>query len=153
MPQPVEGKPAPAFSLPGSDGKTHSLKSHAGDTVVLYFYPNDDTPGCTVEACEFRDAQAQLAKAGALVLGVSPNPMPSHDKFIKKFKLPFVLLADEDHAVCERYGLWVEKNNFGHRYMGVQRASYLIQKGVVVKAWPKVKPAGHAAEVLEALKA
>jgi peroxiredoxin Q/BCP len=149
--QPQEGKKAPAFTLPGSDGKTHSLKDYAGKAVVLYFYPKDDTPGCTVEACEFGASNVKLEKAGAVVLGVSPDGLKSHGKFIEKFKLPFVLLADEDHAVCEAYGLWVEKNNFGHTYMGVQRATFLIKDGVVRKAWPKVKPEGHAAEVLAAL--
>jgi peroxiredoxin Q/BCP len=153
MPQPQEGQKAPAFSLPGSDGQQHSLKAHAGKAVVLYFYPKDDTPGCTVEACEFGAEHAKLQKAGAVVLGVSPDGLKAHEKFIAKFKLPFVLLADEDHAVCEAYGVWVEKSMYGKTYMGVQRATFLIEDGLVKKAWPKVKPEGHAAEVLEALRA
>lgn len=152
MPQPVEGSKAPEFRLPGSDGREHSLALHKGKAVVLYFYPKDDTPGCTVEACEFGASNAKLEKAGAVVLGVSPDGLKSHGKFIEKFKLPFTLLADEDHRVCEAYGLWVEKNNFGHTYMGVQRATFLIKDGKVARAWPKVKPEGHADEVLAALK-
>jgi peroxiredoxin Q/BCP len=153
MPQPIEGKKAPEFMLAGSDRRTHSLKAHAGKAVVLYFYPKDDTPGCTVEACEFGGANAKMQKAGAVILGVSPDGLKAHEKFIKKFELPFTLLADEDHAVCEKYGVWVEKSMYGKTYMGVQRATFLIKDGVVKKAWPKVKPEGHAAEVLEALKA
>lgn len=153
MPRPIEGAKAPAFELPGSDGQTHSLKAHAGKALVLYFYPKDDTPGCTVEACEFGASNAALKKAGAVVLGVSPDPLKAHAKFIKKFGLPFTLLSDEDHAVCEKYGLWVEKSMYGKTYMGVQRATFLIKDGVIKKAWPAVKPEGHAAEVLEALKA
>jgi peroxiredoxin Q/BCP len=152
MPQPQEGAKAPAFKLPGSDGREHSLALYKDRAVVLYFYPKDDTPGCTVEACEFGASHQKLQKAQAVVLGVSPDSLESHAKFIQKFKLPFVLLADEDHKVCEAYGVWVEKNNYGRSYMGVQRATFLIKDGIVVKAWPKVKPEGHAAEVLAALK-
>jgi thioredoxin-dependent peroxiredoxin len=153
MPQPIEGQAAPDFKLPSSSGGTVSLKGLRGQPVILYFYPNDDTPGCTVEACEFAQAHAKVEKAGALLLGVSPNGLDSHAKFIKKFDLPFQLLADEDHKVAEAYGLWVPKSMFGKKFMGVQRASFLIdKKGVIAKAWPKVKPEGHAAEALAALK-
>ena len=149
----TEGKKAPAFDLPSSGGGRVSLKGLKGSAVVLYFYPKDDTPGCTVEACEFGAAHAKFVKAKAVVLGVSPDPAARHDKFIAKFKLPFTLLADEDHALCEAYGVWVEKSMYGKKYMGVQRATFLIDAaGVVQKVWPKVKPEGHAAEVLEAIK-
>ena len=148
-----EGMKAPAFDLPSSGGGRVSLKGLKGRVVALYFYPKDDTPGCTVEACEFGAAHGKFVKEKAVVLGVSPDPAPKHDKFIAKFKLPFALLADEDHALCEAYGVWVEKSMYGRSYMGVQRATFLIDAaGVIRKAWPKVKPEGHAAEVLEAIK-
>jgi peroxiredoxin Q/BCP len=153
MPEVKEGMKAPAFELPSSGGGRVSLKGLKGRTVVLYFYPKDDTPGCTVEACEFGAANAQIEKAGAVVLGLSPDSAAQHDKFIAKFKLPFTLLADEDHAVCEAYGVWVEKSMYGKTFMGVQRATFLIDAaGIVRRAWPKVKPEGHAAEVLQAIK-
>jgi peroxiredoxin Q/BCP len=147
-----EGKLAPDFSLPSSKGGQLKLKDLRGQAVVLYFYPNDDTPGCTIEACEFGASHAQFTRKGAVVLGVSPNGLDSHAKFIAKFKLPFALLADEDHGVCEKYGAWGEKNNFGHKYMGVLRSTFLIGKdGKLARIWPKVKAEGHAAEVLKAL--
>lgn len=147
------GGKAPDFDLPASSGGRVSLKSLRGKTVVLYFYPKDDTPGCTVEACEFGASHAAFGRAGAVVLGVSPDSLQRHGKFIQKFKLPFTLLSDEDHAVCEAYGVWVEKSNFGLKYMGVQRATFLIDpKGMLARIWPKVKAEGHAAEVLAALK-
>jgi peroxiredoxin Q/BCP len=143
------GKPAPDFELPASTGGTVSLKHYRNQWVVLYFYPNDDTPGCTVEACEFGAQHEKFLKRDAVVLGVSPNDLPSHSKFIQKFNLPFTLLADTDHKVAERYGVWVEKNNFGKVYWGVQRATFLIDLGgKILKIWPKVKAEGHAAEVL-----
>ena len=148
-----KGKSAPDFELKASDGKIVSLKHYRGNAVVLYFYPKDDTPGCTIEACEFGEEQRHFDKSGALILGISPDSVESHNKFIAKFKLPFLLLADEEHKVAEKYGVWVEKNNFGHKYMGVQRSTFLIDaQGVVVEAWPKVKAEGHAAEVLEAVR-
>jgi peroxiredoxin Q/BCP len=150
-----EGQKAPDFSLPGSGGKDVSLKDFKGkQPVVLYFYPKDDTPGCTVEACEFGAGHSRFEKTGAVVLGVSPDSLASHDRFIQKFKLPFVLLADEEKKVIQRYGLWVQKSMYGREYMGVQRATFLIDKqGKVAKAWPKVTPKGHAEKVLEAIKA
>ena len=153
MPEITVGMKAPAFELPSSGGGRVSLKALLGKVVVLYFYPKDDTPGCTVEACEFGAAHARMAKAGAVILGVSPDSAAQHDKFIAKFKLPFALLADEGHALCEAYGVWVEKSMYGKTYLGVQRSTFLIDAaGVLRRIWPKVKPEGHAAEVLEAIK-
>ena len=148
-----EGKKAPVFDLPSSGGGNVSLKSLKGRPFVLYFYPKYDTPGCTVEACEFGSGFPAFEKLGVPVYGVSPDSVASHLKFIKKFNLPFTLLADEDHAVAEAYGLWVEKHMFGNTYMGVQRATFLVDAdGKLAKIWPKVKPEGHAQEVLEAIK-
>ena len=144
------GSKAPAFSLPADDGTTVSLKSLAGRVVVLYFYPKDDTPGCTVEACEFRDSWAEVRKTGAVILGVSPDPVTSHVKFKKKFNLPFPLLADVDHAVAEAYGAWGEKSMYGRKYKGILRTTFVIDgAGRVAKVFEKVKPKGHGAEVLE----
>jgi peroxiredoxin Q/BCP len=146
---PAVGKPAPEFELPASSGGTVSLKHYRNQWVVLYFYPNDDTPGCTVEACEFGKQNEKFSKKDAVVLGVSPNDLESHAKFIKKFGLPFTLLSDVEHKVADRYGVWVEKNNYGKKYWGVQRSTFLIDlEGKILKIWPKVKAEGHAAEVL-----
>jgi peroxiredoxin Q/BCP len=152
---PQEGQKAPDFTLPSSDGGEVSLKDFKGKkTVVLYFYPKDDTSGCTVEACEFGVSNNKIQNAGAVVLGVSPDSLRSHGKFIEKFKLPFILLADEEKKTIQDYGVWVEKTLYGRKYMGVQRSTFLIDKqGKLAKVWPKVTPAGHAAEVLEAVKA
>jgi len=144
------GQKAPAFSLPADDGSTISLASLAGKVVVLYFYPRDDTSGCTVEACEFRDNYAGVKKTGAVVLGVSPDPVKSHARFIAKLGLPFHLLADVDHAVAEAYGAWGEKSMYGRKYMGILRTTFVIDgKGRIAKVFEKVKPKGHGAEVLE----
>lgn len=151
---PEAGQKAPAFSLQSNTGEKISLAGLKGKNVVLYFYPKDDTPGCTIEAKEFRDGISKFTKLGAVVLGVSPDSVESHCKFIEKFELNFELLADTDHKVAEKYGLWVEKSMYGKKYMGVQRATFLIDTtGKIAVAWPKVKPEGHAAEVLEALQA
>jgi len=148
-----EGKKAPAFSLKNHAGETVKLADFAGKHVVLYFYPKDDTPGCTKEACDFRDGHAALKKAGAVVLGVSPDPETRHTKFREKYALPFDLLADVDHAVAEKYGAWGEKSLYGKKYLGIIRSTFLIgPDGKVKKVWPKVKVAGHADEVLAALK-
>jgi peroxiredoxin Q/BCP len=148
-----EGKKAPAFSLPDQSGKTHSLKDYAGRPVVLYFYPKDDTPGCTSEACSFRDALPDFSKVKATVLGVSVLDSASKAKFATKHALNFPLLADEDHAVAEKYGAWQEKSMYGRKYMGVARMTYLIDAaGKVAKRWDKVSVSGHADEVLAALR-
>jgi peroxiredoxin Q/BCP len=144
------GSPAPAFSLQADDGSTVSLSGLAGQTVVLYFYPKDDTSGCTAEACEFRDLQADYDAAGARVIGVSPDPIASHERFRDKHGLPFSLLSDPDHAVAEAYGVWVEKSRYGRTYMGVERSTFVIgPDGTIREALYRVKPQGHAASVLE----
>lgn len=154
MPQLKEGQKAPAFTALASNGKEVSLKDFAGKKkVVLYFYPKDDTPGCTVEACEFRDAVKKIESEDAIVLGVSPDGVGSHNKFIEKFKLPFLLLSDEDKKICQAYGVWVKKSMYGREYMGVARSTFIIgEDGKIRKIFEKVKPNGHAGEVLEALK-
>jgi peroxiredoxin Q/BCP len=149
-----EGKKAPAFSLQDQDGKTHSLKDYAGRPLVLYFYPKDDTPGCTTEACAFRDAEPDFSKVKAAVLGVSVLDTRSKAKFAKKYDLHFPLLADEDHAVAEKYGAWQEKSMYGRKYMGIARITYLIDgDGKVARRWDKVSVGSHAGEVLEAVRA
>ncbi len=150
---PTPGTRAPEFTLAADDGTTVSLGSLAGRPVVLYFYPKDDTSGCTTEACEFRDHWHEVRRAGAMVLGVSPDGVASHQRFKAKYALPFPLLADPDHAVAERYGVWGEKRMYGRAYHGVLRTTFLIDgEGRIAKVFEKVKPAGHAAEVLAALK-
>jgi len=147
-----EGDAAPAFSAPTSGGGHLSLADFKGKNVILYFYPRDDTPGCTKEACAFRDHFADFQKKGAVVLGVSIDPVKSHDKFIKKFKLPFALLADEDKKIVEAYGVWGQKSFMGRKYMGTHRVTFLIgPDGRIKKIWPTVKPEAHAEEVLAAL--
>ena len=147
-----EGTKAPDFTLTADDGKKVKLSSLRGKPVVLYFYPKDDTPGCTKEACAFRDNQSALAKAGAVLLGTSPDDVASHVKFRDKYSLNFPLLADLDHQVAEKYGAWREKNMYGKKSMGVQRSTFLIDaEGVVRKVWKKVSVDGHDAQVLEAL--
>jgi peroxiredoxin Q/BCP len=147
-----EGQKAPAFTLTADDGKKVKLSDFAGKPVVLYFYPKDDTPGCTREACAFRDASAALKKAGAMVLGVSADNTASHVKFRDKFKLNFPLLSDTDHKVAEKYGAWREKNMYGKVSMGIQRSTFLIDPaGKVAKVWKRVQVDGHDQKVLEAL--
>jgi len=149
---PAVGDVAPDVALPDASGTIHRLADQRGRWTVLYFYPKDDTPGCTVEACEFRDANETIVERGADVWGVSPQGAQSKRAFSEKFGLPFTLLADEDHAVADEYGSWVEKQNYGKTYWGVARRTFLIDpNGRVAKVWPKVKPEGHAAEVLAAL--
>lgn len=148
-----EGHPAPDFTLPDQDGNPVSLSGLKGKPVILYFYPRDATPGCTTEACDFRDSRADYEAAGAVVLGVSPDSVESHRKFAGKHELPFTLLADPEKEVIQAYGVWKEKNMYGKKSMGVERTTVLIDgKGVVRKIFPKVKVAGHVAEVLDALK-
>jgi thioredoxin-dependent peroxiredoxin len=151
MPLPQVGRKAPAFTLPSPQGNI-SLKDQLGKNVVLYFYPRDNTPGCTTEACDFRDQSAKFNDANSVVFGISTDSVASHEKFAAKFSLPFTLLADEDHAVSEKYGVWVEKNMYGKKSMGIQRATFLIDKeGKIAAVWPSVKVAGHVAEVAEKL--
>ena len=147
------GQKAPAFTLSADDGNKVKLSGFVGKPVVLYFYPKDDTPGCTREACAFRDAQKALQKLGAVVLGVSPDDVASHVKFREKYRLNFPLLADPDHKLAEKYGAWREKNMYGKVTMGVQRSTYLIDAaGRVAKVWKRVQVDGHDAKVLEALQ-
>jgi len=146
------GKSAPAFSLDTDAGEKLSLKDLKGRPVVLYFYPKDDTPGCTVEACEFRDAFPRFKGSKAIILGISPDSVKSHQKFKGKFDLPFTLLADEDHAIAEKYGVWQKKSMYGRTYMGIARTTFVIDKdGKVAKVFEKVKPKGHAEEVEQAI--
>ena len=147
-----EGDVAPAFSVATNGGGRVSLSDFKGQPVILYFYPKDDTPGCTKEACAFRDHFADFKKKGAVVLGVSTDAVKSHDKFVEKFKLPFTLLADEDKKIVEAYGVWGEKTFMGRKYMGTQRVTFLIgPDGRIKKIWPTVKPEEHAEEVLAAI--
>jgi peroxiredoxin Q/BCP len=148
----TEGTPAPDFELPNGDGDTVRLSELRGRPVVLYFYPKDDTPGCTAEACEFRDAYAELERHGAVVLGVSPDSEASHARFRAKHGLPFALLADTEHEIAQRYGVWVEKTMRGRLSMGIKRSTFVIDsEGNVAKAMLGVSPEGHAAAVLTAL--
>jgi peroxiredoxin Q/BCP len=152
MSTPSVGDQAPPIALPDETGTIHDLADQRGRWTILYFYPKDDTPGCTVEACEFRDANATLVERGADVWGISPQGAPSKRHFREKFELPFTLLADEQHEVAEAYGSWVEKQNYGRTYMGTARRTFLVDPdGRVARVWPKVKPEGHAAEVMAAL--
>ena len=146
------GKSAPAFSLDTDSVEPLSLKDLKGRPVVLYFYPKDDTPGCTVEACEFRDAFPRFKGTKAVILGISPDSVASHQKFKKKFDLPFTLLADPDHEIAEKYGVWQKKSMYGRTYMGIARTTFVIDKdGKVAKVFEKVKPKGHAEEVEQAI--
>lgn len=147
------GDIAPDFTMPTNGGGSVSLFDLKGKKVVLYFYPKDDTPGCTIEAKEFRDYKVEFDKNGAVIIGVSKDSVESHDKFQQKFCLPFTLASDEDVSVCKAYGVWVEKSMYGKKYMGIDRVTFLIDaNGKIAQVWLKVKPEGHAAEVLEAVK-
>lgn len=147
-----EGDKAPPFTSATNGGGEVSLSDFKGKHVVLYFYPKDDTPGCTKEACAFRDEFAAFKKKGAVVLGISTDPVKSHDKFVEKFKLPFTLLADEDRRIVQAYGVWGEKSFMGRKYMGTNRVTFLIgPDGIIRRIWPKVKPEEHALEVLAAI--
>lgn len=149
---PEIGTAAPAFTLDTDTGDRLALKDLRGRPVVLYFYPKDDTSGCTTEACGFRDAFPRFRKSKAVILGVSPDSVKSHQKFKAKYDLPFTLLADPDHAVAERYGVWKEKSMYGRTYMGVERTTFVIDPaGRIARIFHKVKPAGHAEEIEAAL--
>src|SRR5687767_13649802 len=146
------GARAPDFTVSSDDGSTIRLKDLRGRPVVLYFYPKDDTPGCTVEACEFRDALPKFEKIGALVYGVSPDDVKSHQKFRTKFDLTFPLLADPEHEVAEKYGVWKEKTMYGRKFMGVERTTFIIDKdGRIARIFRRVKPEGHAEQVRAAI--
>ena len=148
-----EGKKAPNFKLPAADGSEVSLKDFQGKNVVLYFYPKDMTPGCTQEACDFRDGFKDFTKANAVIIGMSPDSPSSHQKFIANQKLPFILVSDEDKEVLKSYGVWKEKSMYGRKYMGVERTTLLIDKlGKIRKIYPKVKVKEHAKEVFKDLR-
>jgi peroxiredoxin Q/BCP len=148
------GKKVPAFALPSTAGSAWKLSEAAGKKLVLYFYPKDNTTGCTLEGQAFGELHAQFKKAGTIVLGVSPDPLVSHEKFKKKMAFPFELLADEERTLCELFGVWKEKSMYGRKFMGVERSTFLLdEKGVLRHEWRKVKVPGHAASVLEATKA
>jgi thioredoxin-dependent peroxiredoxin len=150
---PKEGSAAPAFSSTNANGEPVRLKDLRGQRVVLYFYPKDDTPGCTKEACSFRDSFSEFKKRGITVLGVSPDSEASHKKFAAKYKLPFTLVADKDHVIADAYGVYGEKKFMGRTYMGVNRTTFLIdEKGKIKKIFEKVKPDEHAKEVLDAFE-
>ena len=150
---PKEGDKAPSFNMPTSTGEKVSLSKLKGQKIVLYFYPRDDTPGCTKEACGFRDDLSKYKKAGAVVIGVSKDSIESHQKFIKKYNLNFILATDKDGDVCEKYDAWLLKNMYGKKYFGIGRSTFLIDtKGNIHKKWSKVKVDKHAEEVLEALE-
>ncbi len=147
-----EGDKAPPFSAVTNGGGNVSLADLQGKHVILYFYPKDDTPGCTKEACAFRDRFAEFKQRGAVVLGVSADPVKAHDKFVEKYKLPFTLLADEDRKIIDAYGVWGQKTFMGRNYMGIHRVTFLIgPDGTIQRIWPTVKPEEHAEEVLSAL--
>jgi peroxiredoxin Q/BCP len=148
------GSPAPDFTAHTDGDETLSLRALHGKKVVLYFYPKDDTSGCTAEACDFRDNMEQLAIADTVVIGVSPDSVKSHDKFKQKYNLNYTLVSDETHEICEKYGVWVEKSMYGRKYMGVERTTFLInEKGVITHEWRKVKVPGHVNDVLKVLAA
>jgi len=150
MPDP--GEAAPDIVLPDESGTIHRLADQRGRWTIVYFYPEDDTPGCTTEACQFRDLDSEVRETGADLWGVSPDGPASHRRFREKFDLRFTLLSDEDHAVAERYGAWTLKSSYGREYMGIQRSTFLVDpEGRLARTWPRVKADGHAAEVLAAL--
>jgi peroxiredoxin Q/BCP len=154
MTMPVAGDLAPPVALPDEHGVVHQLADQRGRWTIIYFYPEDDTSGCTTEACQFRDLHTSIRNEGADVWGISPDGADSHHRFIEKFELPFTLLSDEDHAVASEYGAWTLRQNYGREYMGIQRSSFLVDPdGKVAFAWPKVKADGHPADVLAHLAA
>jgi peroxiredoxin Q/BCP len=149
---PVAGDQAPPVDLPDERGALHRLAEQRGRWTIVYFYPEDDTPGCTTEACQFRDLDESIRDEGADVWGISPDGSDSHRRFREKFELPFTLLSDQDHGVAQAYGAWTLRQSYGREYMGIQRSSFLVDPdGLIAWAWPKVKANGHAAEVLARL--
>ncbi|MGW8266017.1 MAG: thioredoxin-dependent thiol peroxidase [Longimicrobiales bacterium] len=149
-----KGDPAPDFALPADDGSVVRLGDLKGSRVILYFYPKDNTSGCTIQACELRDALPRIDEHGAVVLGVSPDPISSHIKFKEKYQLNFPLLSDEDHSTAEAYGVWKEKSMYGRKYWGIERSTFIIdEEGVILDVWRKVKAKGHAAKVTDLLGA
>lgn len=147
------GMAAPDFVLPANNGETVKLSDYRGKNVILYFYPKDMTPGCTTEACDFRDQHEKFQELNAVILGVSPDPVDRHVKFVEKYGLPFLLLADTEHEAAEAYGVWQLKKNFGKEYMGIERTTFVIDKeGKIVKEWRKVKVKGHVEEALEFIR-
>ncbi|WP_053365325.1 thioredoxin-dependent thiol peroxidase [Bacillus sp. FJAT-27245] len=148
------GAAAPDFSLPSVDGSQVKLSDFRGKNVVLYFYPKDMTPGCTTQACDFRDHHKSFEDVNAVVIGISPDPVERHKKFIDKYELPFMLLADTDHSVAEAYGVWKLKKNFGKEYMGIERSTFVIDReGKIAREWRGVKVKGHVEEALEFVRA
>ncbi|MCJ8009161.1 thioredoxin-dependent thiol peroxidase [Lederbergia wuyishanensis] len=145
---------APEFSLPARNGEQVKLSDFQGKKhVILYFYPKDMTPGCTTQACDFRDFHKDFSDLDAVILGVSPDPLTKHEKFVEKYKLPFLLLVDENHEVAEKYGVWKLKSMFGKEYMGIERSTFIINKeGIIVKEWRKVRVKGHVEEALQFLR-
>lgn len=147
------GQMAPDLELPASNGETIKLSDYRGKNVVLYFYPKDMTPGCTTEACDFRDQHQNFEELDAIIIGVSPDPIARHEKFIEKHGLPFLLLADEEHKMAESFGVWKNKQMFGKEYMGIERSTFVIDKdGKIAKEWRKVKVKGHVDEALQFIK-
>lgn len=149
----VIGKVGPDVALPASNGKTVRLSDFKGKNIVLYFYPKDMTPGCTTQACDFRDQHESFADLNAVIIGVSTDPMSRHEKFIDKYDLPFLLLADEEQELSEAFGVWKLKKNFGKEYMGIERSTFILdEEGIVVKEWRKVSVKGHVEQALQFLK-
>lgn len=148
-----EGQPAPDFTLASTENPAVTLSSFRGHPVVIYFYPADDTPGCTTQACGLRDVYGELTRAGAVVLGISPDDVESHARFARKFDLPFLLLSDPDHAVSEQYGVWQERDAYGKHFWGIVRSTFIVAPdGTLSHVWPRVKPDTHADRVLEAVR-
>jgi len=148
----IKGDKAPEFELADADGNTHSLAGFKGKTIVLYFYPKDDTPGCTIEACEFRDAEKDFSSKGAVIIGISKDPAASHARFTKKYSLKFLLLSDPELTVIKEYGAWGKKKFMGREFDGVLRTTFVVKGGKILERFDGVTPKGHAAQVLETLR-
>lgn len=149
----IIGEKAPSISLPSNEEKQVQLSDYLGKNIVLYFYPKDMTPGCTTQACDFRDSYEEFNNVDAVIIGISPDPLSRHGKFVEKYGLPFLLLSDEEHKAADAFGVWKLKKNFGKEYMGIERSTFLINKeGIIVKEWRKVSVKGHIEEVLMYIK-